>query len=209
MAEVETKLYLIRHAESVMNTQAHLIGGRSNETPLTGRGVAQALKLGSYLIKRNIRPDIIYASPAVRTLETAEFSLRTMGINKKPIIHDELQELDQGKWVGLHREEVYTEEILADIERLGKDFKGDGGESMNDVGNRMFDWATEICPPDSTEPTTIFAYTHGLAIRCLASRIQNWSQRQTYITETPNASISLFVFRDGEWNLNYLGKETQ
>lgn len=29
------ELYLIRHAETVMNTNPHLVGGRSNETPLT------------------------------------------------------------------------------------------------------------------------------------------------------------------------------
>ena len=42
-------LYFIRHAESLMNNKGHLIGGRSNETPLSERGIYQANLLGQRL----------------------------------------------------------------------------------------------------------------------------------------------------------------
>lgn len=199
---------MFRHGESVMNTQLHLIGGRSNETPLTETGILQSKRLGAFLLENGIFPDYVHASPAVRTLETARYSLQAMGVEIEPVINDGIQELDQGKWVGRERIEIYTDDMLAEIKRLGKDFKGDGGESMNDVGERMlsrllgqFEGYIPLKKPERH-----FVYTHGVAIRCLVSKILDWSQKQTYETQTDNTSMTLMVRRGGQWALEYLGK---
>jgi broad specificity phosphatase PhoE len=204
-------LYVIRHAESAANASgSHLIGGRSNETPLTKKGVEQAKYLGQYLLAKGINPDFIYSSPAVRTLQTAHYALAEMGITSEPTIEDNLQELDQGLWVGRNRKDTYTEGVLANIQLLGKDFKADGGESMNEVGERMLAAISSIADRHvhESEAVTGIIFTHGVAIRCLASRIHDWSHKRTYETETPNASVSLFTRSAGEWNVQSFAENT-
>jgi probable phosphoglycerate mutase len=204
-------LYVIRHAESAANASgSHLIGGRSNETPLTEKGVEQAKQLGRYLFAKGIEPDFIYSSPAVRTLRTAHYALTEMSIASEPMIEDSLQELDQGLWVGCNRNDTYTEEVLADIALLGKDFKSDGGESMNEVGERMLTVISSIADRHATDNKVVtgIIFTHGVAIRCLASTIHSWSHKQTYETETPNASVSLFTRSGSEWNVRSFAENT-
>lgn len=57
-------IYLIRHAESEMNNNRHLIGGRSNYTQLSQRGIHQANLLGQRLKQSGIVFDNIYSSSA-------------------------------------------------------------------------------------------------------------------------------------------------
>lgn len=196
-----TELYLIRHAESEMNTNPHLIGGRSNHTPLTVLGIMQAKNLGKHLLAEDILPDSVYSSPALRTLSTARYCLQSMGINQPITIDDRLQELGQGVSEGKPRDAIYTTQVMNDILRLGKDFKLDGGESMNDVARRMASWAeTNIASKGGRH----FAFTHGGAIKYWASSILDMSHLDTYRTEIDNASFSLFTHTGGQWKVAYL-----
>ncbi|UYZ57887.1 SixA phosphatase family protein [Hymenobacter latericus] len=60
-------LYLMRHAKSSWNFD----GLSDKERPLNGRGRADAPQMGQALATRNIRPDLLVSSPAVRALSTA------------------------------------------------------------------------------------------------------------------------------------------
>ena len=106
-------IYLIRHAESEMNNNCHLIGGRSNSTPLSKTGVYQANLLGKRLKQSGVVFDNIYSSSAKRTQETArnvglhlEFSLDDVVITPK------LLELDQCEWEVKARRKFFTPEKL-------------------------------------------------------------------------------------------------
>jgi len=206
-----TELYFIRHAESQANAQPHIIGGRSNHSPITEKGVEQAKQLGRHFLEKDIIPTQVFASPAVRTLQTARYTLRTMGVKLTPKIDGDLQEIDQGDWVGQNRHETYNEATLREIQRLGKDFKAPGGESMNEGGERMFGWVDRTF--DITEAITdtqrVFVFTHGLVTRCLASKLHNWTHAKTFEKSTDNTSYSLFVPRDGKWQLEYLGRKPE
>ncbi|MEO7905312.1 MAG: histidine phosphatase family protein [Candidatus Saccharimonadales bacterium] len=200
------ELYFIRHAESQMNTNPHLIGGRSNESPLTPRGVTQARLLGRYLREMDIIPSRIFSSPAVRTLETARHALGEMGLTGEPVIDDELQEMTQGDYVGRPRIDVYTSGVKREIQRQGKDFKLLGGESMNDVGERMLRWVQLNVPTStSSEVERTLVFGHGLAIRTLAATLYDWSQAQTFQSATDNTSITLLRSVGEQWQLEYLG----
>ena len=203
------KLYYFRHAESVANTKPQFIGGRSNETPLTDKGTEQAYQLGRALLARDLMPARVYASPATRTLQTADLALKAMGLSITPKVDPGLQEIDMGEWVGLNRDDVYGDQVMAEIKRLGKDQKPPAGESMNDVGQRMLATANGLVEPFETSDDTIiiFAFSHGLAIRCLASTIHNWSQTETFQALTDNASESLFIKDSQGWRLEYLGRD--
>lgn len=208
------RYHLIRHAESAMNVKPHLVGGRSNEAPLTPEGRLQATRLGLFIKNLGIYPDYIVSSNAVRTQQTATISLEAAGIFEDLIIHEGLQEMSQGEWEGVERLGVYTDECLLRIQKELKDFKAPGGESMNDVGRRAIlalgDIENEIVQQGIDKPVVdVLVYTHGFTKKCAASTIFGWSHRQTYETVVPNASRTVLE-HDGEvWQLTRLAENTQ
>lgn len=209
-SDTVTELYLIRHAETVMNTNPHLVGGRSNETQLTEKGIDQAKRLGRTMLAKGIMPVKAFASPARRTIDTARYSLAEMGLDIKPLIQNAIQELGQGFAEGRLRTEIYTDAVKDDIARLGKDFKLEGGESMNDVGQRMNGWITEtFIAEEVTESSRYFIFTHGGAIKYLASHILGWSHQKTYETEIDNTSVNLFTLQDGLCDVVYLNRDAK
>lgn len=60
------RLYLMRHGKAKKNKD----DGRDVFRPLAGRGRRDVKKIGKLMKKRDIRPDLILCSPAVRTTET-------------------------------------------------------------------------------------------------------------------------------------------
>lgn len=124
-----TRIWFIRHGESEANRNLHLVSGRSNHTPLSPAGREQAQALGVALLDCDYLPDAIYTSPALRTVTTADLALRAMGITDSAQPDGRLQELDQGEWTGLPRDQVYSVANQAAIAAAGVDFKPPGGES--------------------------------------------------------------------------------
>lgn len=189
------QLYLFRHAESVFNRDnAHLVGGRSNHAPLTETGEKQAVRLGHWIAARSLMPDVVYISPAVRTVETARISLEAAGIIHSPVLDDRLQELSQGFSEGLLRTQVYTDAVIARIGIESKDFRLDGGESMNDVALRKRAWAEEALAVEGHEH--IFAYTHGFAIRCYVGDLLGWTHEEIRANDHANAHATIVTFAD-------------
>lgn len=201
-------LIFIRHAESQANLNRHLIGGRVNHVPLTERGVRQSHVLGRHFTQTHAAPHVVYRSPAVRTQQTAEISLGEAGIEVPVYIHDDLQEMSQGRFEGMLRDEVYTPEVLAEMYEIGKSAKlpDDDAESMTGVGERMHRAAQEIAEVIG-DGETAFVYGHGLAIRCLVSHIEDWPRLKTFETETDNTSRTCIVqHADGTFTVEYVGR---
>jgi broad specificity phosphatase PhoE len=200
-------LLFIRHGESELNIQPHIVGGRSNYAELTPKGVAQARKVGQFLRHNEASPALVVSSPAVRTLQTAQYSLAEMGLEPEIYIHDGIQEMTHGVYDGGLRDEVYPPELLAEMNKAGKHAKlpDINAESMIDVGERMFSAAGEIADMIDDGETALI-YGHGLAIRCLASHIEDWSRERTFKAETRNTSRSNFVMNNGELSVDYVGR---
>lgn len=189
---------LVRHAESVMNTQPHLIGGRSNHAELTELGNAQSKLAADYLhgylsiYASRVRTFSSIAKRAYRTIDSVHQNLGLL--TNDIVIDDRLQELSQGVAEGKPRESMYTPEVLAQISRELKDFKFDSGESMNDVTNRMHDVLYEHA---TIHPRDIRLYgTHGFAIRCLVAKYNNWSHSDIRVKEVPNTAITVIDYSD-------------
>lgn len=198
-----TELYLIRHGEAENTTRDNYIAGRSNHLPLTEKGMRQAQRLGAALSRLSLFAGPVYSSPAIRALQTAEHALDAAAFDKI-VTDDRLQELGAGEWTGRTATDVFTDEQVAEINRQGKDFRPPSGESFNDVGERVYEWANTV-----PHGERVIAFTHGGAIRCLASKTEAWSHARTYQTQPDHTSISLFT-HDGEgWALQYIGKNIE
>jgi probable phosphoglycerate mutase len=193
--------YLIRHGETEQNVDNTLIGGRSNHLPINPKGEEQARKLGERLKRGNVTFDSVYASIALRTLQTATRVCEVMGFPTERIVQsDKIQELSQGDWEGKPRKEVYTEKVMASIRRDPWNFRNASGESQKMAEDRMLAWLNSLLePPDSKPEHVIAAFTHGLAIRCLLRGLLNFDCRKTYLMETGNTSITKVRFNGKCW----------
>lgn len=95
---VPTDLRLIRHGESVANTQP-IIAGMRADVGLTDLGRQQARLLEERLRTDDWAADVLYASTLPRAIETAAYVSRGLGLPVEP--DDEVQELRPGVADGL------------------------------------------------------------------------------------------------------------
>lgn len=78
-------LYLVRHAKSSWDDPSLA----DIDRPLNKRGRRDAPEMGSRLRKRNILPELLISSPAVRAHKTAKEIAEKIGYSKKDIILDD------------------------------------------------------------------------------------------------------------------------
>jgi broad specificity phosphatase PhoE len=128
----ETRLWLIRHAESTWNA-AGLWQGQS-DPPLSEAGRLQAERLAEALVDEQV--DVVVTSDLARTRETAELVARRLGL----ALHAEpgLRELDAGTWSGSSRAEIERRDgtLLADFDTGDPEVRAGGGECRREVAHR-------------------------------------------------------------------------
>eukprot|EP00850_Spirogloea_muscicola_P008866 SM000048S16578 [mRNA] locus=s48:529741:532031:- [translate_table: standard] len=148
-AGLVVEVFLMRHAESTMNVQPHLIGGRSPTATLTERGQQQAAALGRYLREyHGLRFHAVYSSPLQRARATAAVVCQEMGLCEEVVeVADALAELSQGTWEGRLRRHVYTDAVLARMAAMQPDFRAPGGESQRQVAFRAVDFLHSVVLP--------------------------------------------------------------
>lgn len=100
-------LFLVRHAKSSWDNAAL----PDKERPLNDRGRRDAPKMGERLAKRDVKPDLILSSPAVRALSTAEIVAEKLDYRRKDIVVTER----------LYAAEV--DDLLDVIRQLGDELK--------------------------------------------------------------------------------------
>jgi broad specificity phosphatase PhoE len=198
-------VYMIRHAESTANLTPDIICGQSSDIDLTALGVEQAYEIGLNLREVGILPDQVYVSPALRAQLTARYCLRAAGINLEPIIDERLHEVSQGHWEGHVRSEKYTRKVQQRAQKKGNDFKAPGGESINDVRKRAFDFLDELVLNYDSK-ATVFAFGHGFITRAIAAALLGWTHQQTRDHHTPNTSVTLFHHDGKNWSVPFVGR---
>ena len=72
----KTRLILLRHAKSDWNSGA----AGDFDRPLAARGRRDALRMGKWMKKNNIIPELILCSPAVRAWETLKAANKELGV---------------------------------------------------------------------------------------------------------------------------------
>lgn len=101
------KVYFVRHGETDWNAQGRMQGQQN--IPLNATGRFQAERAGRVLSRLVPQPELLdyLVSPMLRTLETSEIMLRTIGLDPE-ICRKEprLKELTFGRWEGMTWKEV-------------------------------------------------------------------------------------------------------
>ncbi|KAH7438403.1 hypothetical protein KP509_04G013600 [Ceratopteris richardii] len=154
--EICTDIYLIRHAESNMNTLPGLISGRSPSAMITPEGKRQARALGVFLLSHGVHFDAVFSSPLERCKQTAIVVCQEVNFSKENIEYaDALMELSQGLWEGLRRSEIYSPELLNIITSSQPDFRPPGGESQRQVEFRMMEFMNNAVLPKAVEANVL------------------------------------------------------
>ena len=78
-------LFLIRHAKSSWDDTAL----PDKDRPLGDRGRRDAPKMGKRLAKRDVKPDLILSSPAMRALTTAQIIAKKLDYKRSNIVVDD------------------------------------------------------------------------------------------------------------------------
>ncbi len=154
--------FMMRHGESSKNVK-NIVSSDPASNNLTARGHEEAHATAQELKKEKITK--IYASPFMRTKETALGVAKELGLPESAIIFDErLREITFGELDGKPFEEfiAYREaHLLTFLERLP------GGESYADVKRRFGEFLYEVEARDSNE--RILIVTHSVGLESLAA----------------------------------------
>lgn len=202
---------LIRHAKGSHMLNPDLIIGRSLEARLVEEGITQADAKGRELARRGIFPDKVFSSPAVRCKQTGRIILNAMSLETEIQEADELVEMDQGDFVGLERVKVYTDKVRAQIRERGKDFALPGGESMNQVGVRGFNWLQMQEVHGAHDKLSIFAIAHAGLITHTVGAIEGWDHPRSLemLRSMPPVAETRVVFDGTDWHVDSFAQPIQ
>lgn len=142
----------------------------------------------------------------MRTKSTASIICEQIGWDEsKTKVSESLLELTHGDWDGKLRSEHHTPDVLDQMVQQGWDWKSPaGGESLRDVEMRMTRFIEdEVLPLEGTlsEPVTILAVSHSIAIRTLLKSLLNCEENLVRRHGLENTGVSEFWKYPEGWSL--------
>ena len=190
-----TQLIIVRHGQTEWNIkgirQGHL------DSPLTGRGLAQAKALGQRLAREKF--SVLYSSDLGRALETAK---EIVSVTGHQIVTDaRLRERHLGIFQGLNADEInerYPEERRL-MRTNGPGYVIPGGESMIQQVERNVAFLDSLAVRHAGE--TIVVVTHGGVVSGFFRHTLAIPLDAPRRFEFVNAGLNVFAHEDGNWML--------
>ena len=132
--------FVVRHGEADNNILGVLSSDPKKGHHLTEKGISQVKEAGEKLNAKKI--DVIYASPFVRTQESAKIIAEILKIDQAKIITDDrIHEVNGGELDG-HSDAEYQKLFESAIDKF--DISPKGGENYTDIKNRMTAFVYDI-----------------------------------------------------------------
>ena len=188
-----TRLFLVRHGETMANREYRYIG--TSNDPLSTLGQMQAAQLAEALSMFPVAA--VYSSPLQRTYDTAVPIAALHHLEVQRV--DDLRECDFGTWEGLKRVEV-IERSPVDAQRLREwehnaSVAPPGGESFEALQQRVCAAVERLVHvhPDHT----IVLVTHVGPIKVLLSAALGAPLSSAFRIFLDPATISVVDWRDG------------
>ena len=186
-----TKLYFIRHGESVSNLVTQFAG--SLDMPLTEKGRKQAAATADFLC--SVPFSAVYASDLSRAYDTG---LAVAKMQNIPIIETKrLREISAGDWEGRQYSELETS--FPDSYGVWRQRIGlavcPNGESVSELQARIRECVESIVRRHSNE--TVCIATHATPIRVMECVWTNTPLTQMHtIPWVSNASVTIVAYDD-------------
>jgi probable phosphoglycerate mutase len=186
-----TRLFLVRHGETVLTAEDRFAG--STDAPLSDRGREQVGRLAERLANEQIAA--VFASPLGRTFETATIVAAPHGLEVQK--RAELREMSHGRWEQLTRREVeerFREEAAA-WEQDPYTFAPTGGESGLMVTARALPALIDIVRTHAGQK--LLVVSHKATIRLLLSSLLGFDPRRyrDNLDQSP-AALNIVDFSD-------------
>jgi len=209
-ADEPVTVVLVRHGQTPLTVSKAYSGSSEPGPPLTELGRAQAARAGELVrrVGRDLWGDVPYpsqlvASPMVRTQETARIIGARLGLDvtTEPLV----AECDFGEWQGLTAVEIEAR-WPGTLRRWHEDasVRAPGGESIEDVGNRMRAGLAAI--REAGVDRTVVVVSHSVSVRAavgvaIGAQPSSWAR----IRVAP-ASVSIIrLFPDGTSEVSVVG----
>lgn len=189
-AKEPCRVILARHGQTEWNKEFRF-QGRTN-VQLTEEGKRQAHALAERL--SSWPPDVIYTSPLDRALYTAQAIADRH--NMKPVILDELEEINFALWegesiAGLEREQ---HEIFSHWREDPFFNPPEGAETWDTLSERLTRAVNKML---AGEHKRIIAVSHGGIMRALYAVFTGLNPHKTWNMDVSNCSISGVEMRNG------------
>ena len=161
----DTVLILIRHGETLWNTQLRMQG--SLDSDLTPKGESQIKALGEWM--KEVPFDYLYCSDTARAHKTAEAISKFTGHNLN--LDKRLREKNLGVFEGLTSEEARERypENFQQFKTVGASYVIDQGESTQQLLERALEAIEEI--RDRHPQKVAVVVTHGGVVRVLMKHV--------------------------------------
>lgn len=91
-----TRLIIARHGNTFAPGDTPTRIGRRTDLPLVASGEAQARRIGDYLRRHAMVPDVVFAAPLKRSYDTARLALEALGCDLPITIDPRFNEIDYG-----------------------------------------------------------------------------------------------------------------
>ena len=180
------KLVLVRHGQSIWNSQNRFTGWV--DVPLSEKGKEEAYKAGELL--KDIRFDVAYTSALTRAQETLRIILETVGL-LIPVIKDiALNERHYGALQGLNKDRA-RQKWGADIVHLWRrsyDIPPPEGESLKDTANRTIPFLERAIMGDIYDGRDVLVVAHGNSLRSIVMYLENLSPEEIVKVEIPTGT---------------------
>lgn len=190
-----TKLLIIRHGNSLANTQGVFAG--ATDSPLTELGHAQAEKTAQY-VAANYRVDAVYASDLQRAFDTGKAVADKFGLTVNAT--SAMREIFAGEWEG----QPFDMLDLRHSYYIWKTDIGnatcDGGESVAQLQKRIVAEVTRIAE-ENPQKTVVIA-THATPVRVLQCFCEGKAlDEMKNIPWVRNASVTEVCWENGKLSL--------
>jgi broad specificity phosphatase PhoE len=155
-----TILTLVRHGETPANLEGVWHG--STDTPLTDRGVQQALRVARHISEKHADATALYASDLQRARETARAIERSTGVKLQ--LEPLLREYDLGEWEGMAYQVLHEQHRLWHHMKRDPDYAPHGGESPRQVTDRFTTTLARIAAAHPGERVIVVSHGGALAM---------------------------------------------
>lgn len=181
-----TDILLVRHPETVANTEGRLVG--RGHSPFTHEGRRQLHRVPKKIAA--FQPTTVWSSPLERALRLAK---RAAVIAKAPVVVDaRLVELDFGDAEGFTFEEV-SEAGLSFNYRSREEPVAPGGESRGQIERRAAEFADEIVARGGRHAIV----THGGVVRASLVHLMGLESTDIWAFHIHNAQLAHIHVVDG------------
>ncbi len=159
-------IYLVRHAESIANTEGKY-QGITYDTDLSELGQKQARALSREL--RQVPIEQIMSSPLKRTFQTASLVAEIKNLDFT--IEPRIIETNHGLWEGKHKAEIVRnwQHIYRKWLRFPSSVKFPGGEHFLETQRRVIEWWEELI----TNPKDTLVVSHDNILRIVIAKVMN------------------------------------